>query len=110
MKASVRAELNRIEKFLLKNTAAAADLWNILAALRGPDHVNDQDLKSSTTVNVRRRAFPKLARPRKDFTVPATFYYTRKYDPNDLDGNVNGSVHFRSHIRAAMEAITTRVK
>jgi len=38
----------------------AADLWNILTALRGPDSC-DCDLKQQTTAIIRAHAFPKAA-------------------------------------------------
>jgi len=56
----VREVLDTIDAMLTQGEAQdARDLWDVLAALRGPDTDNDE-LKDRTTVPIRRAAFPKM--------------------------------------------------
>lgn len=59
MTPELRAELDRIEEFLMG--PQGADLSMVLAALRGPDNDNDT-VKECTTTYIRTAAFPRLER------------------------------------------------
>lgn len=55
-----REALNVLDEFMVKNEEEASSLWLVLTALRGPDNVSHL-AKHSSTVHVRKAAFPKLA-------------------------------------------------
>lgn len=57
MTPELRAELDRIEEFLMG--PQGADLAMVLSALRGPDNDNDT-VKECTTTFIRTTAFPRL--------------------------------------------------
>lgn len=57
MTPELRAELDRIEEFLMG--PQGADLAMVLSALRGPDETNEI-VKESTTNFIRNAAFPRL--------------------------------------------------
>lgn len=61
MLIEVREVLDRIDKVLAKGDQSAQDLWDILTALRGPDHREDMLFNKRPTVYVRGAAFPKTA-------------------------------------------------
>ena len=109
MTKSVRAELNRIQKFLLKGGRNAIDLWAILTALRGPDDNSDSFLKASTTEPIRTKAFPVLAREGNNGGIPAGFApRSRKIDSRA--GFRFPFNHFLSHVDMAAVAIARRGK
>jgi hypothetical protein len=87
---------------MLTNKAYSEDLWNILAALRGPDS-RDRKIKYATTAVIRSSAFPKhpcsalsVFGDDKDHLVSRRkqLFRTRK------DAN-----HFREHVAVAFEAL-----
>ena len=67
MEPRVREALNVVEDVLLGFDRASMQLWDILTALRSEDatiYASEQeefDAKLSTTVPIRRAAFPRLA-------------------------------------------------
>lgn len=91
-------------------------LWNTLAALRGPDD-GDERLKDATTAQIRTRAFPRTAAQAKlRSTVPAIFsawpvgsrdtknrMLAINEDKRSLGREV--SPHFHWHINAALAAL-----
>lgn len=97
----VRRVLDEIDTVLEQGDRAAAQLWNVLSALRGPDD-GDWLLKTQTTEPIRRTAFPKVAAKSdtlKGYSgIPADFYgkeFTRPI----------GSSHFAEHVRSAANAL-----
>ena len=102
MTKSVRAELDQIEKFLLKGGQPAIDLWAILSALRGPDNA-DIGLKASTTEPIRTKAFPVLAQ--EGSNVPATFAPRKKMIDTR---HPRAGAHFISHVERAAAAIARK--
>lgn len=101
MTETLRAELDRIQEFLLGTEGFA--LANVLAALRGPDD-GDEVLKTSTTNFIRTAAFPNID---QNFHLPWTTShhldgFTTKYDELRERGTDNPvNYHFISHIRSA---------
>lgn len=60
MRTNVRRMVDQIDEFLATAPHEdVQDLWNLLAALRGPDVDPTGDLKSATTAVIRRKMFPK---------------------------------------------------
>lgn len=110
MRKAVRAELDHIEKLLLKGGEDARHLWDILSALRGPDEKDGPD-KNMTTCPVRRRAFPKLARHPARYNVEASFRRRGGVNPRMpvvfqyVLGTHLHATHFEHHIRKAAVAI-----
>lgn len=107
MRKTVRAELNRIEKFLLKKNFASRDLWAVLTALRGPDVDKRQygKTKEKTTAVIRTKAFPKLAVRANN--LPATFA-RKKTKLFNVDSGAYVSTHFQNHIDSAERAFKAK--
>ena len=112
MRKAVRAELDRIETFLLQNNTDARHLWDILSALRGPDKTEDAMAKAVTTCVIRRRAFPKLAKSTARYNIPASFRSMSGRNPRyPLVRKFEGfqyEPHFEKHIRVAAVAIVAK--
>ncbi len=79
--------------------AEGARLWDVLAALRGPDG-EQYGLKARTTSVIRTIAFPKTASTH-NHDLPASF--GSKSTPIDTTGAT--SSHFEGHIKAAKSAL-----
>lgn len=63
MKSELKTLLNTIDIYLLTGDEnESRRLWNILAALRGPDTPDSNDLKDVTTSVIRATAFPLTAK------------------------------------------------
>lgn len=99
---SFRKMLDQIDKFLLAGDDQALKLWNVLSALRGPDS-GDYNIKESFTEVIRTAAFPATAQSGAR-NIPATFAY-RDYKTNLGTRQEAQPSHFRSHARAAFEAL-----
>lgn len=98
---TVNEMLEIIDTFLsTTNSDTAGHLWNILAALRGPDS-NNLSIKKATTTGIRRTAFPKTAKFAESVysVFPAVFDGT--FNPDVWDT----SVHFNKHIQGAICAL-----
>lgn len=106
MTKSVRAELNRIERFLLKGGTDAIDLWNIMSALRGPDDINggidDSYIKENTTAPIRTKAFPNLSKR----GMISVIFASRGQKIDLL--RKSASWHFNAHVSYAAQAISRR--
>lgn len=94
----VRKALAVVEDVLLGHDQDARDLWAILTALRGPDD-GDYEMKSRTTVPVRRAAFPRLARNIQ------RAYHIADFDSSEPLPVVAFSSHFNGHIADAVIAL-----
>lgn len=118
MKRIVKKALKTVEDVLMgKDSEAAADLWDILSALRGPDcdipELNGNVIpgvyaKSFYTIPVRRQAFPRLTALadgcNKDTPhVPAAFRPLMTTRPHPDISLLRG--HFAILIRSANKAI-----
>lgn len=106
MLRKVRKTLNQVEKVLMGNDQAAADLWNILSALRGPDAGYG---KAQATIPVRRKAFPKLTRldEKEGSNIPAALS-SFKANPGRFELETLPASHFRTHAEWAKEAFERR--
>lgn len=112
MTETLRAELDRIEDFLMGPEGAA--LAAILSALRGPDN-DDRFLKSKTTLHIRRAAFPRIAeesaRSRNSWgdtemnlgwVMFSPFRQGTPEPPLETSLDLCWSKHFMRHIRSAV--------
>lgn len=116
-KEKLRHALDVIDRFLVdpNNTkdGTAAALWNVMAALRGPD--NDTISKADTTNLVRRAAFPRVRNISEQFTlpqiVPASFYVGGRWEiiTDPLIDRMSNE-HFLSHLVAAAEELDVPVE
>ena len=107
MTKAVRAELNRIERFLLKGGTDAIDLWNIMSALRGPDDANDMWIKEHTTAPIRTKAFPNLSKRSGIGRPLIAVIFAPRGQKIDLHQK-SASWHFDSHVSFAAQAISRR--
>lgn len=119
MTPEARAELNRIEDFLMRNDKSSAQVMAVLTALRGED--KDESgfgvevfSKTHLTVPVRRAAFPRMAlagvlyevgKGETAFGMGIDSIYTGK-----LVLAKGASRHFRTHVRMAAEALGLEVE
>lgn len=71
MTHEARKMLDDLDEFLSRNDNASAEVAAILSALRGPD-LDDVGDKRTTTMRIRRAAFPKLADVNDKFPYGAT--------------------------------------
>lgn len=103
---TVREVLDIIDEFLWSHPDRQ-NLWDILAALRGPDEGNT-DLKLATTALIRGRAFPKTARLSSETGgyVHAAMVTkdTREGFRKTLDW-MNVFAHFEQHVLSAFRAL-----
>ena len=109
MLPEVRAELDRIEAFLLRFDEAARDLAAILSALRGPDS-DDYEVKRKYTLPIRCKAFPKLEEAYLQYKGTVGWNMELKEDcklvyPTFVNSDLQ--VHFRTHILNAIEALNS---
>jgi len=117
MRERTREILDRIDEILLAGAKAdwddaeddygvAIELWNVLSALRGPDvkDGNEFDLKDTTTVHIRRAAFPKLAawadRARRQYAGGMQIWSRKRFDFSSEDDS-----HFIDHVRVAAKVL-----
>lgn len=119
MKRGVRGILKQIDAFLVRNqkNEAARDLWNILAALRGPDEPELAGAKSDTTEIIRTAAFPRAAKLELgDFKtmVPASFASpgatTVRLPFLNRSSFSQARRHFRNHASSAATALDLGVE
>lgn len=100
MTPTLRAELDRIEDFLMGPEGGL--LMDVLSALRGPDEPTKDHKKAATTVHIRAAAFPRLAASSGRFTdngkwqIASTVSFRRPDIGYDYG-------HFESHINKAAE-------
>jgi len=104
--------LHYLDVLLAKNDDRATKLWNVLAALRGPDFQDPEawNRKLTTTTHIRCAAFPKTARGVNGFFKRATFFRmriaARKDEAQIVLSRANRYAgHFNGHIEAAAEAL-----
>ena len=105
MDASTRLLLDAIDKHLTKRDYAAAELWDVLTALRGPDCEEKTGEKDRTTLPIRAAAFPQLAKTHatknQDWVTCSThsafpgMRQSAVFVPPEDDG------HFARHVMAA---------
>jgi hypothetical protein len=90
-----------------KNTDEGPKLWNVLAALRGPDAENSYTLKDVTTARIRTAAFPRLAKTAH--RLGASFSEGGKVVsvPAVPEGAVK---HFVGHAKKAAKALGLRIR
>jgi hypothetical protein len=79
-------------------------LWNILAAMRGPDNVGDD--KANTTSLIRARALPHMAYG-AGMDVASSVYATDDRMAQ-LANYSSGTNHFSNHIRSAARALLNK--
>ena len=103
--------LRQIENLLLKGNQDAGDLWEILAALRGPDedhgNVNTFDQKVAFTVPIRRQAFPRLARV-DNLYLAVTMNHPLSPRRVKVTDRSFPAGHFEAHIYSAQVALSRR--
>ncbi len=99
--------LDVLDRFLAQHNDDTADVWNVLAALRGPD--DSSDIKDCTTVNIRQTAFPRTVKADRARTtdIPAYMQTTEKFNPTARLNMYNqyDYDHFGAHIRSAAQAL-----
>lgn len=113
MTRELRAILDKIDTVLAKHDDTAAELWNVLTALRGPDSSASNN-KSVTTVPIRRVAFPLTARvAEENYGYLNGAQFGREGYSNDNIFLMNDNIflmselgpdedgHFRAHVEAA---------
>jgi len=111
MKRTATEVLNIIEEVLLQRDQEAADLWNILTALRGPD-VDDScaTVKFAVTAPIRAVVFPRVYagtchwRAGGPIHPAGAIYVSPKHLRPDASDNVPG-YHFRDHVSWALSAL-----
>jgi hypothetical protein len=98
MRDDTRATLDYIDTVLSQGSVSARELWDVLAALRGPDRIENGVTKENTTVHIRSAAFPKTANAVNNgyCNIAAAF---SSHD-NPFMYPENGG-HFVAHIRYA---------
>lgn len=105
-KTELRKALDAIDRVLVRNDDTAAQLWDVLSALRGPDN-ESYIFKHDHIVPIRRAAFPQTAESvsetggytnRADFSE-ATFVQPATPDFMGTDG------HIISHAKRAAWAL-----
>lgn len=100
MTPTLRAELDRIEQFLMG--PEGRDLAAVFSALRGPDDCN-LDLKMKTTAWIRGAAFPKL---RNQYPYdPNLFVVGWSFDKSKKFTLPVKNSHFRRHIVRAAKVL-----
>lgn len=103
---TAREMLDAIDSFLCRGDEEAANLWNVLTALRGPGGKKNAACKDAVTGVIRANAFPRTAflgineRPSR-----AVFTLRRLCD---FTGVKKG--HFRFHCVKACEALGIETK
>lgn len=107
----IRKALNAVEAVLLRyKSRDAHHLWNILAAMRGPDG-ESWTIKNEFTSPIRGWAFPKVVAVAKDLDckIPASFVEWNANKPPTrgptYDQQITVGVHYARHIRDALRAI-----
>lgn len=103
---TTREVLELIENFakhIQGKKESSRDLWNILAALRGPDS-DDFTLKLQTTAHIRAAALPCLARSNGAYANQGTHWKYRSYEEPTYKTK-GSSGHFASHIFCAVNAL-----
>ena len=104
---AVRAELNRIERFLLKGGSNAIDLWSIMTALRGPDYANESIIKEHTTAPIRTKAFPNLSKRSGIGRPLIAVIFAPRGQKIDLFQK-SECWHFNAHVSFAAKAFSRR--
>lgn len=105
MSPKTREMLDRIDDFLASHSLEAAELWDVLTALRGPDREGLDD-KMCTTVPIRVVAFPKTAAMPDEFNGGVKSRAIFEGSPRDFVWpDINSTEHFDHHIRQAAYAL-----
>lgn len=112
MNPATRKMLDAIDKFLALpahvKSGASLELWDVLAALRGPDS-QDGISKSGATVPVRRAAFPRCAaRGPNGGGVGENATGACFHGSSQVDVGVVAfleSTHFMTHARCAFQVL-----
>lgn len=101
---TARQMLDKIDRFLITaGSEEASKLWNVMAALRGPDDdAGDSYLKGRTTVPIRKAAFPRVNASGRErhMTNGATFW--GQDTVNVAEHEVS---HFFVHVRDAARSL-----
>ena len=97
MTPTLRAELDRIEDFLMG--PEGEELAAVLSALRGPDNSSLHD-KCQTTTYIRARAFPRLAVSLGSCTASDVWSFVRLKPFRD-NTDISLRFHFENHVHAA---------
>ena len=105
MSPKTREMLDWIDDFLVSHSLEAAELWDVLTALRGPDS-GELGNKLRTTVPIRVAAFPRTAAMPGEFNGGARSRAIFEGSPQDFVWPDNDSIeHFDYHIRQAAHAL-----
>jgi len=103
----VRKTLKQIEAVLLLDSPASVVLWDIMAALRGPDAGGS---KSRSTNHIRHMAFP-LAMKDNGRGLPISVARVYPFAPDAQDHNsLAPSDHFVEHVKRAHKYLTLVAK
>lgn len=113
VKPETREMLDRIDDFLVNDDIpelAKSQLWDVLSALRGPDEMNKDALKSTTTIPIRRAAFPKMANYFQSYQVRAAWgneTYDFRLPTFPLDSSSSRYIfdHFILHVTHAARTL-----
>lgn len=101
---TARQMLDKIDRFLLTaGSEESSKLWNVMAALRGPDDdTGDSYLKGRTTVPIRKAAFPRVnaSGRSRHVTNGATFW-----GETAVDIAADEVGHFFTHVRDAARSL-----
>lgn len=105
---TLRTCLDEIEAMIMDG-AVGSYLWDVLAALRGPD--NDVG-KNEITIPIRRAAFPNIS---EDFanSISNCPIFTSEFshdNPNTIKIEVCQSHHFAFHGKRAAKALRLTIK
>lgn len=100
---TLKQVLNVVDVALQRQDKTAKKLWQILTALRGPDRYDVGESKGTSTIHIRRAAFPKTTKWADEFNsgyiVGASFSsYSNVSLPDEIG-------HFNTHAREAMFAL-----
>lgn len=102
MTNKIRKVLDRIDSVLAEGDADSARLWDVLTALRGPDHYSNSERKMTGTTHVRAAAFPQTA-------ASDSWYYASMKPTTDIVTEVQDSnldyTHFESHLQRAFTVL-----
>lgn len=101
MKTATRKLLSLLDTALAKQDDVAEELWRVLTALRGPDS-DDMGIKVTTTMVIRRAAFPKTA---KEYQKTRNSAGGAMYASDEQPFVPAGDGHFRNHAEGAQEVL-----
>lgn len=109
MTGKVRQVLDQIDAVLAEGSDDSRRLWDIMTALRGPDHFENQGRKDTGTIYIRQAAFPTTAKSANWWYASINPNPNRPLDPEYNETNYEFT-HFEGHLQRGIDALDLRPK